>query len=187
MERVLLRALAVTDPEYEPARRLAAEAIAQQPAWFEHLGAFPALQALAGRRAGDPMDVVEDEAQRALLAEVLLAETKPPEEGEVESAIQEMEERAIEQPAAGTARADCRSRAARRLCRTGRADAAEAGDGPRAAAAAQSEASGAVERDSASRVFCGGACKASRISDGLYFPGLNCRCYNRFIALRRGY
>ena len=42
------------------------------------------------------MEVVEDEAQRALLAEALLAETKPPEEGEVQSAIQEIHERAIE-------------------------------------------------------------------------------------------
>ena len=42
------------------------------------------------------MDVVEDAAQRALLAEALLAETKPPEESEVQSAIQEIQERAIE-------------------------------------------------------------------------------------------
>jgi DNA primase len=42
------------------------------------------------------MDVVEDPAQRALLAEVLLAEIKPPEEAEVQSAIQEIQERAIE-------------------------------------------------------------------------------------------
>jgi DNA primase len=42
------------------------------------------------------MDVVEDEAQRALLAETLLAETKPPEENEVQSAIQEIQERSIE-------------------------------------------------------------------------------------------
>jgi DNA primase len=41
------------------------------------------------------MDVVEDEGQRALLAEVLLAETKPPEGAEVAGAIQELEERAI--------------------------------------------------------------------------------------------
>ena len=40
------------------------------------------------------MDVVEDPAQRALLAEALLAETKPPEESEVQSAIQEIQERA---------------------------------------------------------------------------------------------
>ena len=96
VERVLLRALAVTDPEFEPSRRLAAQALAQNPAWFERLGTFPALQALASRQANDPMDVVEDPAQRALLAEVLLAETKPPEPGEVESAIQEIQERAIE-------------------------------------------------------------------------------------------
>ena len=95
VERVLLRALAVTDPENEGARRLAAKALAEQPAWFEHLGTFAAMQALAGRQARDPMDVVEDEAQRALLAETLLAETKPPAESEVESAIQEIQERAM--------------------------------------------------------------------------------------------
>jgi DNA primase len=96
VERVLLRALAIDDPEFERSRHLAAEALAQQPAWFEHLGAFAALQALAGRQARDPMEVVEDEAQRALLAEALLKETKPPEENEVHSAIQEIHERAIE-------------------------------------------------------------------------------------------
>ena len=95
VERVLLRALAITDPDDEQARRLAAQALAQNPAWFEHLGTFAALQALAGRAANDPMDAVEDEAQRALLAEALLAETKPPEETEVLSAIQEIQERAI--------------------------------------------------------------------------------------------
>ena len=96
VERVLLRALAIADPEGAQARRLAAEALAKQPAWFEHLGAFPAMQALATRAAKDPMDVVEEPAQRALLAEALLAESRPPEEGEVASALQEVEERAIE-------------------------------------------------------------------------------------------
>jgi DNA primase len=96
VERVLLRALAVTDPGNAGARRLAAQALAQNPVWFERLGTFAALQALADRQANDPMEVVEDPAQRALLAEVLLAETKPPEEAEVESAIQEIQERAIE-------------------------------------------------------------------------------------------
>jgi DNA primase len=96
VERVLLRALAVTDPDFEPSRRMAAQALAQNPVWFERLGALAALQALATRQANDPMEVVEDPAQRALLAEVLLAETKPPEEAEVESALQEIQERAIE-------------------------------------------------------------------------------------------
>jgi DNA primase len=95
VERVLLRALAITDPEHVESRRLTAHAIATQPAWFEHLGTFSALQALANRQANDPMSVVEDSAQRALLAEALLAETKPPQEIEVLSAIQELEERAI--------------------------------------------------------------------------------------------
>ncbi|MGB6742022.1 MAG: DNA primase [Terracidiphilus sp.] len=95
VERVLLRALAVTDPNDERARRLAADAITKQTAWFEHLAAFPALQALAARQARDPMEAVEDDAQRALLAEALLGETRPPAEAEVRSAIQETEERWI--------------------------------------------------------------------------------------------
>ena len=95
VERVLLKALAITDPDNEGARRIAAEALVNQPAWFEQLGMYPALQALARRQTADPMDAVEDPAQRALLAEALLAETKPPEEGEVQSAIQELQERAI--------------------------------------------------------------------------------------------
>ena len=54
-----------------------------------------ALQALAGRGARDPMEAVADEQQRALVAEALLGETQPPAEDEVESAIQELRERAI--------------------------------------------------------------------------------------------
>ncbi len=96
VERVLLRALAIIDPEGEQARRIVAEQIAQQPAWFEHLGAFQAMQVLAVRAAHNPMEVVEDEAQRALLAEALLGESRPPEEDEVASALQEVQERAIE-------------------------------------------------------------------------------------------
>jgi DNA primase len=95
VERVLLRALAVGDPENEQARRLAAQALEEQPAWFEHLGTFKALQALAGRQARDPMDVVEEPGQRALLADALLAEVKPPEANEVASAVQEIQERAL--------------------------------------------------------------------------------------------
>ncbi|MFZ0337352.1 MAG: DNA primase [Terracidiphilus sp.] len=96
VERVLLRALAITDPEGETVRRLAAQLVVEQPVWFEHLGAFQAMQALATRAARDPMDAVEDAAQRALLAEALLGESRPPEEDEVESALQEVQERAIE-------------------------------------------------------------------------------------------
>ena len=95
VERVLLRALAITDPEHQQSRRLAAEAVSTQPAWFQHLGSFPSIQALVGRQARDPMDVIEDPEQRALLAECLLAENRPPGESEVLSAIQEIQERAI--------------------------------------------------------------------------------------------
>jgi DNA primase len=96
VERVLLRALAIIDPEHEEARRLAAAAIQQQPAWFEQLMAFPALQALATRQANDPMEVVQEESQRALLAQALLGETRPPGEPEVAGALQHIHEEAIE-------------------------------------------------------------------------------------------
>jgi DNA primase len=96
VERVLLRALAITNPEHEEARRLAAEAIGRQPQWFEWLGTFGALVALAGRGARDPMDAVEDEAQRALLAEVLLAETEPPSDVTVLGSIVSLQQRQIE-------------------------------------------------------------------------------------------
>jgi len=93
---VLLRALAVTDPDGAEARLLATEALTNNAAWFEHLGAFGAMQALADRAAKDPMDAVVDPGQRALLAEALLGESRPPEANEVESAVQEVQERAIE-------------------------------------------------------------------------------------------
>ena len=96
VERVLVRALAITDPADEEARRLAGEAITGHPAWFEHLAIFPALEALARRGARDPMGLVEDEAQRARLAEALLQEARAPEAAEVGSAIQELEERAMQ-------------------------------------------------------------------------------------------
>jgi DNA primase len=96
VERVLLRALAVTDPEGAEARLLAAEALTNNAMWFEHLGAFGAMQALADRAAKDPMDAVLDPGQRALLAEALLGESRAPEANEVESAVQEVQERAIE-------------------------------------------------------------------------------------------
>lgn len=96
VERVLLRALAVIDPEHEQARRLVTQALAEQPAWFEQLASFSALTALALRQAADPIEVVEDDAQRALLSEALLTETRPPDEVEVFSALQEIHERALE-------------------------------------------------------------------------------------------
>ncbi len=96
VERVLLRALAIVDPEHEQARRLAAQAIQEQPTWFAQLGTFAALQALAQRQASDPMDVVQEDSQRALLAEALLGETQPPDENVVSGALQQIHENAIE-------------------------------------------------------------------------------------------
>jgi DNA primase len=96
VEKKLIRALAITDPENLDSRRLAMEAIAAKPQLFQHLGVFPALQDLAGRQARDPMEVVTDEAQRGLVAQALLHEVNPPPASETASAIQELEERAIE-------------------------------------------------------------------------------------------
>jgi DNA primase len=96
VERVLLRALAITDPEHEEARRIAVEAVASQPVIFENLGAFPAMQSLARRGAQDPMEMVEDQAQMALLAEALMAETGPPSAETVQGAIVSLQQRQIE-------------------------------------------------------------------------------------------
>jgi DNA primase len=54
------------------------------------------MQALAGREARDPMEVLSDDAQRALVAEALLGETRTPGAAEVQSAIQELQERTME-------------------------------------------------------------------------------------------
>jgi len=96
VERVLLRALAITDPEHEESRSTAGDAVQRQSQWFEGLGAFPALQALAHRGSRDPMEVVENAAQRALLAEALLAETEPPAVETVVDAIVSLQRRGIE-------------------------------------------------------------------------------------------
>jgi DNA primase len=96
VERVLLRALAITDPEHEEARRTAADAVTRQSQWFEGLGVYEALTALAGRGARDPMDVVEDEGQRALLAEALLAETESPAAETVIGAVVSLQQRQLE-------------------------------------------------------------------------------------------
>lgn len=96
VERVLIRALAITDPEDEDARRVAAEAILNQAAWFQHLATFAAMQALASREARDPMEVLVEDTQRALVAEALLGEIRTPGAAEVHSAVQELQERVIE-------------------------------------------------------------------------------------------
>jgi DNA primase len=96
VERVLLRALAITDPHHEEARRIAFQAVKDQPDWFEGVGAFPAMQSLAQRGARDPMEMVEDQAQMALLAEALLGETEPPRPRTVEGALVSLQKRCIE-------------------------------------------------------------------------------------------
>jgi DNA primase len=96
VERVLLRALAITDPEHKEARQIAADAVAKEPQYFVALGIAPCLEALASRGAEDPMDVVEDPAQKALLAEALLAESEPPTSETVVSTIVSLQRRGAE-------------------------------------------------------------------------------------------
>lgn len=96
VERVLLRAMAINDPEHGEARRTAAEALLRQSQWFESLTAFQALSLLAGRESRDPMDVVEDPAQKALLAEALLGENEPPTPENVINAIVSLQHRKLE-------------------------------------------------------------------------------------------
>jgi DNA primase len=92
VERVLLRALATTDPHSDAVRQPVESAITKHPAWFEHLSSFPALEALAQGVARDPLEVVTDSAQRGLLAEALMGQSRPAELAEVDGAIQEIRE-----------------------------------------------------------------------------------------------
>jgi DNA primase len=96
VERVLLRALAITSPEHEEARRTAVDAATSQPAIFEGLASFSAMQLLAQRGARDPMEMVTDQAQMALLAEALLGEGEPPSADAVRGAIASRRKRLIE-------------------------------------------------------------------------------------------
>ncbi len=95
VEKVLLRALAITDPEHEDSRSSAIKAIHERSSLFEQLSTFPAMQLLARRESKDPMDVIEDSAQRSLLAEALMSEPVPPTDDEVLSSISAYEKRQI--------------------------------------------------------------------------------------------
>ncbi len=96
VERVLIRALAITDPSFEDARRAAVNALATHAEWFEQLGTFPALIAMADRAAEEPMDLITDADQRALVAQVLFAEGEPPSADTVRGAIQGLERQRLE-------------------------------------------------------------------------------------------
>jgi DNA primase len=78
-ERVLLRVLVL--PEHDPARRIAAEALAQHPEWYEGLAAAALFEELAhGPAPGNPIDAAADDADRTLLAEVLASQPDPGED-----------------------------------------------------------------------------------------------------------
>ena len=96
VERVLLRALASHD-----VWALAAHAVEVHPEWFEQLAAYGAMSVLALHQpiAGahsDVMGLVEDGAQRAMLAQVLLEEKEPPPANVVEDALHGLEVGSLE-------------------------------------------------------------------------------------------
>ena len=130
VEKVLLRALAIVDPDYQRARRLAAEAIVQQPAWFEELRSFEAMKALAGREANDPMAVVDDPAQQALLAEALAGRDPPARGNRGRQFAATGSGAGDREPAARSSRIDCGGGAPGGLCGVGGPDAAKARIGP---------------------------------------------------------
>jgi len=90
VERILIRAMSATDPEHADARRLASESVAAHPDWFEHLNSFPSLKLLCIRGAKEPLDLIEDLWQRALVAGALFEEARPPQEAEIQGALDQM-------------------------------------------------------------------------------------------------
>ena len=131
VERVLIRALAITDPEFEDSRRVAVDALQNHVEWFEQLGCFTALHAMAQRAAEEPMDLITDADQRALVAQVLFAEGDPPSADTVRGAIDGLEKQTIAIATARVARDDCGGRTTWRFCRARDSDAEKIGTRPR--------------------------------------------------------
>jgi len=92
VERVLLRALASHDHCWATA----SGAIQQHPEWFEHLATLSTLTVLAARQGSDPISEIDDPAQRALLAQVLLDEREPPAESAVHDALHGLQLHSLE-------------------------------------------------------------------------------------------
>jgi DNA primase len=73
---VLLRTLVL--PEHDAARRIAANALAEHPEWYEGMPAAALFEVLAhGPAPENPLDAATDDASRALLAEVLASQPDP--------------------------------------------------------------------------------------------------------------
>lgn len=97
-EKLLLRALA--SDQAAPAFRKAAEALTGAPRSFEGLSSFRLLRLLAERTASDPMQDLTEQADRALLASILLQEFETEEDTiaeEVEAALVSLRIRSLEQ------------------------------------------------------------------------------------------
>jgi DNA primase len=85
IEKILLRVLC-TESEDSGYATICAE-LSTRPAQFQHLTSYPTLELLRQRQGKDPMAVVEDAAQRALLAQVLIEERESVSEEEAQSAV----------------------------------------------------------------------------------------------------
>jgi DNA primase len=75
-ERTLIRALVL--PESDAARIAAVSGLEEHPEWYETLSAGPVIHRLVhGVVPENPLDAADDDASRALLAEVLANQTEP--------------------------------------------------------------------------------------------------------------
>jgi len=97
VERVLLRALATPHTTDPACWATASAAIREHPEWFEGLATYPAMAALASQQFADPIGAIEDQTQRALLAQALLEERESPAEIAVHDALHGLHVRSLEQ------------------------------------------------------------------------------------------
>lgn len=86
IEKILLRSLCAQTQE--PCFSTIHAELAERPAQFQHLTAYPIMELLRQQPGVDPMSLLEDPSQRALLAQVLMEEREPVSEEEAQSAVE---------------------------------------------------------------------------------------------------
>jgi DNA primase len=93
-ERDLLRAL--SGPPESPPFRAVAAALQAEPSHFEALGAAALLRRLCERTCPEPLDALDAENGKPLLAQLLMHEREPVTDGEVEAALDALRRLAFE-------------------------------------------------------------------------------------------
>ena len=94
-EKVVLRAFAA--PLSDAAFTTAAQAVETHPDHFDGLTISPLLKRLAERGEADPMSVIEDAGERAMLAQVLIGELQAVTAEDVTGALEALHHRSLEQ------------------------------------------------------------------------------------------